>query len=343
MTDAASAPEPTPNRFWPGPWPGLLLCAAIAAAAIGLRRLPGMAAFSPMILAMVLGVLIHNLVRTPAGVRPGVVFSQKPLLRWAIVLLGLQLTVTQVIAVGGPGLAVIVIATFATFVFTVWFGRVLGVDRQLAELIAAGTSICGASAIVATNTVTRASDEDVAYALASITLFGTIAIFVYPLLKVVLALDAHAYGLWAGASIHEVAQVVAAAFQGGQDAGEFGAIVKLSRVMLLAPLVLGLGLMAARRLRKADAGAPHLQAPVPWFVFGFIAMVALNSVVVLPAEVRGPLTLVTTFMFTMALAAMGLETDVRKLHAKGLRPLALGAAATLFIAGVALALIKLIG
>ncbi len=343
MTDAAAAPEAPTNRLWPGPWPGLLLCAAVAAVAIGIRHLPGMAAFSPMIVAMVLGALIHNLIRTPAVARPGVMFSQKPLLRWAIVLLGLQLTLAQVIAVGPAGLFVLVAATVATFGFTVWLGRVLGVERGLTELIASGTAICGASAIVATNTVTRASDEDVAYSLASITLFGTVAIFVYPLVKVAIGLDPRGYGLWAGASIHEVAQVVAAAFQGGQEAGEFGAIVKLSRVMLLAPLVLGLGWLAARRARRAHTEGPHPKTPVPWFVFGFIAMMLLNSLVAIPAEARGPLTLGTTFLFTMALAAMGLEIDVQKVRAKGLRPLALGAVASVFIAGFSLALVEMLG
>ena len=345
MTDAGRAEQAPRQRFWPGPWPGLLLCAAVAGAAIALRKLPFLSTVSPMLLAMVLGMLIHNLARTPALARPGVLFAQKPLLRWAIVLLGLQLTLAQVIAVGPAGLLVIVAATFVTFAFTVWLGRVLGVDRGLTELIAAGTSICGASAIVATNTVTNAREEDVGYALASITLFGTIAIFVYPLLGAALSMTPRAYGLWSGASIHEVAQVVAAAFalpgEHGQEAGEFGAIVKLSRVMLLAPMVLGLGWLAARRARAAHTEGPHPKTPVPWFVFGFIGMMLLNSVVAIPAEARGPLTLGTTFLFTMALAAMGLEIDVRKLKAKGLRPLALGAAASLFIAGFALALVEL--
>lgn len=339
MTDADA---PRPKRIWPGPWPGLLLCAAVAGAAIALRKLPVMSTFSPMMVAMVLGLLIHNLLRTPALARPGVLFSQKPLLRWAIVLLGLQLTLTQVVAVGPAGLFVIVAATFATFAFTVWLGRMLGVERGLTELIAAGTSICGASAIVATNTVTNASEEDVGYALASVTLFGTIAIFLYPLLKVALGLDAHHYGLWAGASIHEVAQVVAAAFQGGQEAGEFGAIVKLTRVMLLAPLVLCLGFLVARRARAAHVEGPHPKTPVPWFVFGFIGMMLLNSVITIPPQVRAPLTWVTTFLFTMALAAMGLEIDLRKLRAKGLRPLLLGAIASLFIAGLALAMVEIL-
>jgi uncharacterized integral membrane protein (TIGR00698 family) len=341
VTDAVVSPEPEPNRFWPGPWPGLLLTAAIAAAAFGLRVIPGVKTFSTMILAMVLGMAIHNLMTTPKIAKAGVAFSQKRVLRLAIILLGLQLTVRQVVEVGGPGVAILVTGVLATFAFTVWLGRVLGVDRRLAELIGAGTSICGASAIIATNTVTHGSDEDVAYALATVTLFGTICIFTYPIMKVLLGLDVHAYGLWAGSSIHEVAQVVAAAFQGGPDAGKLATVVKLTRVMMLAPMVLGLGAWAARRAMKAGGEEVHARPPVPWFVFGFIAMMLLNSLVAVPPAVMAPLKLVTTFLFTMALAAMGLETDVRKLKARGLRPLVLGATASLFICGLTLALIEL--
>ena len=209
-----------------------------------------MATFSPMILAIVIGIAFHNLVGTPAWAKPGVTFSLRRLLRIAIILLGLQLTITQVIEVGGRGIGIIAATLLATFAFTVWMGQLLGVDRKLAQLIAAGTSICGASAVIATNTVTNAHDEDVAYAVACVTVFGSVAMFTYPLLPGLLHLDPHAFGLWSGASIHEIAQVVAVAFQDGQKAGQFGTIAKLSRVMLLAPVVIALGLIAARRRRK---------------------------------------------------------------------------------------------
>ena len=184
---------------------------------ISAPALPGMTTFSPMILAILLGTAFHNLVGTPAIARPGVTFSLRRLLRIGIILLGLQLTITQVIEVGGRGIGIIAATLVATFAFTVWMGKVLGVDRKLAQLIAAGTSICGASAVIATNTVTNAHDEDVAYAVACVTVFGSVAMFTYPLLPGLLHLDPHAFGLWSGASIHEIAQVVAAAFQDGQD------------------------------------------------------------------------------------------------------------------------------
>lgn len=331
---------PSPSRLAPL-LPGLALSAAIAAGAFGLRELPGLGVFSPMILAIVAGMALHNVVGTPVRAKPGVAFAMRRVLRVAIILLGLQLTAAQVVEVGARGLFVIALSLTGTFLFTVWMGRLLGVDRKLAELIAAGTSICGASAVIATNTVTRAHDEDVAYAVACVTVFGSIAMIAYPLLPALLHLDAHAFGLWSGASIHEIAQVVAAAFQGGQQAGEFGTIAKLARVMLLAPVVLTLGLLATRRAGHGGHGHASAQPQLPWFVLGFIAMVGINSVITVPAEAKTIIVTATTFLLSMALAAMGLETDFAKLKAKGLRPAALGFAAFLFIASFSLALVKL--
>jgi uncharacterized integral membrane protein (TIGR00698 family) len=234
-----------------------------------------------------------------------------------------------------------VLTLIATFVFTTWLGRLIGVERKLAQLIAAGTSICGASAVIATNTVTQAHDEDVAYAVACVTVFGSIAMFVYPLLPALLHLNPHGYGLWAGASIHEIAQVVAAAFQDGKQAGDFGTIAKLSRVMMLAPVVIALGLLAARRAEQHGHGHVRAKPPMPWFVLGFIALVGVNSVVTVPVEAKTIIVMVTTFLLSMALAAMGLETDLRKLRAKGVRPFLLGLASFLFIASFSLMLVKM--
>jgi uncharacterized integral membrane protein (TIGR00698 family) len=324
--------------------PGLLLASSVAISAYLVRQLPGMATFSPLILAIVIGIAFHNLVGTPSAAKAGVTFSLRRLLRIAIILLGLQLTISQVIEVGGRGIGIIAATLVATFAFTVWMGKWLGVDRKLAQLIAAGTSICGASAVIATNTVTNAHDEDVAYAVACVTVFGSVAMFSYPLLPGLLHLDPHAFGLWSGASIHEIAQVVAAAFQDGQKAGQFGTIAKLSRVMLLAPVVIALGLMARRTGKDdPDASVSSARPPMPWFVLGFVALVGINSLITIPAATKMWIAAVTTFLLSVALAAMGLETDIRKLMAKGIRPALLGALAFLFIASFSLALIKLIG
>ena len=160
----------------PGMMPGLLLTALIAAAAFGLREIPDVGTASPLILAIVLGMLFHNAIGTPACAREGVTFALRRILRFAIILLGLQLTAAQIAEVGANGLAVIALTLIATFILTTWMGRLLGVEKKLTQLIAAGTSICGASAVIATNTVTDAPEEDVAYAVACVTVFGAMAL-----------------------------------------------------------------------------------------------------------------------------------------------------------------------
>jgi hypothetical protein len=186
-----------------------------------------------MILATLIGMALHNGFGTPAWAKPGVTFSLKRVLRLGIILLGLQLMASQVAQVGLAGVGVIAVTLVATLAFTKWLGHVMGVDAKLAELIGAGTSICGASAVIGTNTVTRGSEEDVAYAVACVTVFGSLSMLLYPLLPGLLHLSPAAFGLWSGASIHEIAQVVAAAFQDGDHSGEIGTVAKLTRVMML--------------------------------------------------------------------------------------------------------------
>ena len=333
------SPRATAEPRPPALWRGVLLTVGIAAMAMALTRTPWLAALSPMMLAMLIGIALRNTAGAMASAKPGIAFSIKRLLRLAIVLLGLQLTAAQLIAVGGRGLAIIAATLLATFLFTTWAGRRLGVDRKLCQLIAAGSSICGASAVMATNTVTRAPDEDAAYAVACVTVFGSLLMLLYPLLPIAVGLDAPSYGLWAGASIHEVAQVVAAGYQNSSRAGEAATIAKLARVMLLAPMVLALGVIARRSAAEQAAPRP----PLPWFVFGFIAMIVLGSVVEIPAALQHQLALLTSFLLATALAAMGLDTDLRRLVAEGFRPALLGALATAFIAAFSLALIKLTG
>ena len=317
---------------------GVMLTAAIAAAAFALRSIPGLTGLSPMILAVLAGMAINALTQLAPRSRMGLAFVLRRVLRLAIMLLGLQLTTRQIADVGLAGLVVVVGTVIATFVFTVWLGRLLKVERGLSELLAAGTAICGASAIIATNTVTRAPGEDVAYAVASITLFGSIAMFAYPLLASALHLGPSAFGLWAGASIHEVAQAVAAAFQGGAGAGEIGTATKLTRVLLLAPLILLLGCTSASRSGGTRVG---VSAQVPWFVLGFIALVVAGSIVTIPAPLKAGVGTLTSFLLAMSLAAMGLQTNLARLRDRGLRPLLLGFAASVFVAGFSLMLMLL--
>lgn len=317
--------------------PGLLLTAAIAGAAFTVRNITGWTTLSPLILSIVFGMLIRNALPVPVAVEPGIGFSLKRILRCGIVLLGLQVTATQILSLGGAGLLMVALTLTTTFLAIRIAGRLMGVDQSLTDLIAAGTSVCGASAVIAANTVVRGKQEHVAYAVACVTLFGSISMFAYPLLTSPLGLDARGYGLWSGATIHEVAQVVAAAFQGGDVAGQFGTIAKLARVVMLAPLVMTLALA----MRSGAEGAAKASAPMPWFVLGFVGMMLVNSAIAIPADVSRTLAVLTNFLLSMALAAMGLQTDIRKLRAEGWRPLALGAFGWLFIAAFGYAMLKL--
>ena len=295
-------------------------------------------------LAMLIGIAYRFFARQPAWAVGGVLFSQRRLLRIAIVLLGLQLTVTQIIELGAIALIILTTTLIFTFIFTVQVGRFLDVDPKLAQLIASGTAICGASAVFAANEVVKGTEEDVTYAVACVTVFGTIAMLLYPLLPALLNLGPAEFGLWAGSSIHEIAQVVAASFQNGQIAGEFATIAKLSRVTMLAPLVIALDLLTRRAQNNGQASDKSARRPfIPWFVVGFIVAVSVSSIVTIPVELKSHLMLLTTLFLAMALAAMGLQTDLANLRRKGFRPALLGALAFAFIGSFSLVCIKLLG
>jgi uncharacterized integral membrane protein (TIGR00698 family) len=323
---------------WRGYAPGLIAVTLLAWASIALHTLPQLAAVSALMIAIVLGMIVRNTVGIPAACAPGVRFALRRILRLAVMLLGFQLSVRQIAEVGGMGFFVVAVTLAAAFGFTTWLGRRLGVDRKLSELIAAGTSICGASAIVATNAVTEGSDEDVAYAIAVVTLFGCASMLLYPAGDALIHMPAQAYGLWAGASIHETAQVLAAAFQGGAVSGQIATFSKLSRVMLLAPVVLMLG-WAARR-RDGEAYSKRKAIPVPLFLLGFIGAICINSWAILPASATQLIVKVDQFLLALSLGAMGLETSFRKVRDAGLRPMLLGSGAWLFISAFSFALIR---
>jgi uncharacterized integral membrane protein (TIGR00698 family) len=320
-----------------------MLTAMLAALGTALHSLPIFGTFSPLILSILLGIAFHNVIGSPQRARAGVTFSLRRILRFGIILLGFQISASQVATVGLIGVAIIIASLVATMVFTKAIGHWLRVDPKLTELIAAGTSICGASAVIATNTVTKGRDEDVAYAVACVTIFGTAAMFLYPIAGAALQLSTHDYGLWSGISIHEIAQVVAAAFQRGAESGQLGTVAKLTRVMMLAPVILVLGWNAMRHGTQSHPKATNSLAgfPVPWFVLGFIALLGVNSVITIDPSARATIVVVTNFLLAMALAAMGLGTDFRKLVAAGPRPLMLGAIAWLFISGFSLTLVTL--
>lgn len=321
--------------------PGLGVASTVAAMAIVLSQLIDVKELKPLLLAVILGMTWRQVWVPPAYCRPGIRFSMRWVLRLAVVLLGLRLSMSDVLTSGVVGLAIVTVSTLSTFYFTCWLGRRLRIHRQLVQLIAAGTSVCGASAIVAANAVVEGSEEDVAYAVATITGFGTLAILAYPLLGTMFDFSSSTFGLWCGASIHEVAQVVATAFQHGTTSGELATLTKLTRVLLLVPIVIGLGVQ-----RKGDRSSVRVQdraLPIPWFVLFFCGCVILNSLNIIPAGIKQALLVSNQGLLCLALAAMGLETNIGLIKQLGLKPIYLAGMSWMFLAGLSLSLIALLG
>ncbi len=291
-------------------------------------------AVSPLMAALVLGAVMTNLGLSSPALRPGLEFAARGPLRLGIVLLGAQLALPDVLALGLPVLLLVVVTVTATFFGTQWLGRRLGLGRELSLLVATGFSICGAAAVAAMDGVTDSDEEDVMAAVALVTLYGSLAIAVLPQAEGLLHLSPEAFGVWAGASVHEVAQVVATAQAVGGAALTTAVVVKLTRVILLAPLIAGVTLWRRRTAAPTEGRRPPV---VPLFVAGFLAMAALRSLGVLPPASLSALKTAETLLFSAALFGMGAAVRLRALLRTGRRAVALGALSTTLVTLVALA------
>jgi uncharacterized integral membrane protein (TIGR00698 family) len=317
--------------------PGLAFIAVFVAASLAAERV--VHPLSPLVAAVVLGVLVGNLGLVPRSASPGLVFAARRLLRAGVVLLGFQLSVAQVASLGGRGVVVVVVVVAATFVGTRWMGRRLGLSDGLSVLVAAGYAICGASAIAAMEDVAGATEEEVAAAIALVTLCGSLAIGLLPLVRDPLGLgDVDVFGSWVGASVHDVGQVVATASSGGTEALRAAVLVKLTRVVLLAPMIVITTLAARRRTVTATGrgGLPHVKAPLlPLFVAGFIGAVLVRSSGVLSTDHLKWIRHVQLVLLAAALFALGAGVRLANLRRLGHRPLVLGLASWLLIGAVA--------
>ena len=313
--------------------PGLLLAAAVATVASAAARTGWLQAngVSALTLAIVIGIAVGNLLPATALAvsLEGLNLARQRLLRAGIVLYGLRLTFQDIGHVGIAGIAIDATVLGSTFALAWALGtRVFGLDRGTAILIGAGSSICGAAAVMATAPVVRGRPEQVAVAIATVVGFGSVAIFLYPavfhLLAGVHPLSTARYGLWAGSTIHEVAQVVAAGHAVGDAATDTAVIAKMVRVMMLAPFLMALSAWFARTGPR-DAGARPPIA-VPWFALGFVAVAGLHSLDVLPAATIAAANRVDIALLAVAMAALGLATRLSAMKTAGLAPLGLGAA-----------------
>ena len=289
-----------------------------------------------MLIAVVLGALWRNLIPVPAILEPGIAMAAKRVLRWGVVLLGLQLSLPAILALGPGVLLICVCAVAVTFFATLALGKVLGVDPELRLLIASGFSICGAAAVAGVQGAVKAPQEKVAAAVALVVLFGTLMIPAMPLLIGALGLSDGDAGTLIGGATHEVAQVVAAAgIAGGGAILAVAVPVKLARVVLMAPVVAGVSLVMRRKNGAPVAG--QKRPPIlPLFVVGFVAMVLVATTGLVPAPVLDATKVLQQLLLATAMFALGLGVNVKSLIKLGIRPVVLGLLSTLVIIAVVL-------
>jgi uncharacterized integral membrane protein (TIGR00698 family) len=317
-------------------------------------------AVSEVFIAVALGFHIRNYIGFSPRFEPGIKFSLTRVLRLGIILLGARLSLQAVISIGASALLLVLACVAFALTLAYLLGRAMRIPARLAALIGVGTAICGNSAIIATAPVIDARDEDVSYAVATITAFGTLAVILYPAIGFFTGMTDRVFGMWAGTAILDTSQVVAAGAAFTTAARDIATVVKLVRNTLMVPLILLIGIVYTRAQKRSNPSVKvSVSKAIPWFVLGFLGMSVLrtigNALGIMPVDVSNPGSLtaaawllnaldeITKFAILMALAAIGLSTDAASIRRTGVKPLALGFAVGGALALFSLLIIRLIG
>jgi uncharacterized integral membrane protein (TIGR00698 family) len=332
--------------------PGILLCIAITIVAIVLQAVEvhfaGQTYLEALVLAILLGVTVRTAWTPAKRFVPGIGFSAKLLLEVAVVMLGASVSVATVLALGPillVGIAsVVAIALGSSFIIC----RGLGLPLRMAILIACGNSICGNSAIAAVAPVIGADGDDIASSISFTAVLGVVVVLTLPLLVPILQLSLTQYGVLAGLTVYAVPQVLAATLPIGALSNQVGTVIKLVRVLMLGPVVLGLSLLARDlradpRLDRANRRSPDLHELVPWFITGFLVVLIVRSLGLIPQGILPTITHVAAILTTISMAALGLGVDVRVVAKSGMR-VTLAVTASLIVLGlISYGLIRLVG
>ncbi|RDI42565.1 YeiH family protein [Aquicella lusitana] len=312
---------------------GLLFVATLAAISYSIMTLPWLAAtgISSLVIAILLGMLFGNALPYPGSWSPGIQFAAKRLLRTAIMLYGFRISFQQIASVGLEALLLdIFVVTFTLSAGYLLGRKVFKLDPDLSLLISAGAAICGAAAVLAVEDILKSDSYKAAVAVGTVVLFGTASMFLYPLLQHagLFGFSNNQFGIFAGASIHEVAQALVAGANISAEAGKIAVIVKMIRVLLLVPALILLSLLLSRTSRQAENNS-KTRLTIPWFAIGFVLVIAFNSLNLLSAQLINVINQIDIILLTMAMGAIGIETKWNKIKKVGLKPLYL--ATMLFI------------
>ena len=307
---------------------GIAICFAVAGVSVMLEKwIPG-EILGASIIALFMGTIINSFFH-PSWIKPALKFTSKKILKGAIILLGASLSINTIMSVGKMTFFVMI------FTFAMCFGggyfvrKLFGLNWKLSNLISAGTGICGGSAVAAIAPVIDADDKDIAFAMSSTFLFDMVMIALYPIMGKALGMSDIAYGIWAGTSVNDTASVVASGYAFSEAAGDFATMVKLTRTIAIIPTVLVFAFIGTRAKRKemqssGDGKKVNILKVIPWFIAGFLALDALNSIGVIPADVSGVMKAASKFLMVTALAAIGLSTSVTDFKKAGLAPMFYG-------------------
>ena len=311
--------------------PGVAAAVAIAALAVWIESLLPIHLIGAAVIAMFIGMLLNRQVKKAPALAPGLKFTSKKLLRFAIILLGLSLNITTVLAVGKMSLTVMVFTLLTCFGGGYFCGRALGLNWKLSNLISAGTGICGASAIAAIAPTIDADDNDVAYAMSATFLFDMAMVVLFPIMGRALGMGDQAFGIWAGTAVNDTSSVVAAGYAFSEAAGDFATMVKLTRTLAIIPTVITFAFIELRLKKKealaASRSAAELKANFdikkifPSFILGFLALSLAASIFSLPAATVSAVKAASKFLMVCALAAIGLNTSFRDMRKAGFRPM----------------------
>lgn len=324
MNTSATAPAPPANKTRA---PGILLAVAIGLVALVLGR------YFPLIggpvIGIVLGIIVRNLLSPGERYTPGIAFTGKKVLQWSIIALGFGLSLSQVAKTGLESLLVTAITMTTAFLAAWLLGRWLGVHDKLKILIGVGTAICGGSAIAAITPIIQSDDHDTAFAISTIFLFNVIAVLLFPLLGHLMHMSDLGFGLWAGTAINDTSSVVAAGYSYSHAAGDYATIVKLTRATLIIPVCLALAFIVAareKRTAKASGGSSHfsLAKIFPWFILWFLVASGIRTAGLIPPAIQPALHILAEFLIIVALSAIGLSANLRKMASTGARPILLG-------------------
>ncbi|NKI23406.1 YeiH family putative sulfate export transporter [Paenibacillus dendritiformis] len=325
---------------------GIGLTLVIALAAKYLAGLPFLSIMGQLVIAILIGILWRAMIGVPDQIVAGTNFSSKKLLRLGIILLGMRLNLMDIVHAGPKVFLIAVIVIIFAISVVYGLSRLFKVQKRLGILTACGTAICGAAAVVAISPQIKAKDEETAIGAAMVAILGTIFTLVYTFLYPVLGLTQDGYGIFAGATLHEIAHVIAAAAPGGDGAVDMAVIVKLTRVALLVPVAILIGIWSSRAEQREKGTRSKLSwrtLPIPWFILGFLVVSGINSLGIISAERATGIVTLAYMLIAMAMAGLGLNVDLVAFRRLGLTSFAAGLIGSVLLSGLGFALVHLLG